>query len=64
MKINATNIYFLNPTWDTTREDSVQFDTQDDKDLAELWFSFCQDEGIITEVCKGTADYDTGIMIE
>ncbi len=59
---NSTNIYFINPLSPANGEDSTQFDTQDDKELAELWFQFCKDEGIITEVYKGIADYETGEM--
>lgn len=49
----GTNIGFNNPTWNKgVIEDEVQFDVRPDelRDLAELWFEFCKDEGIITYV--------------
>ena len=61
MIIPVTNIYFNNPdTMDG--EDVTQFDTQDEKDLAALWWEFCKDEGLIS-ISKGMADYDTGVMV-
>lgn len=45
-KMKGTNIYFVNP--DGNNEDETQFDTVNKKELAELWFEFCIDEGIIT----------------
>ena len=42
----GTNIGFMNDSY----EDETQFDTTDKKELAELWFQFCKDEGNITHV--------------
>lgn len=50
----ATNIYFTN--LETLEEDSTQFDTTDRKELAELWWDFCIENGIIT----GTEEEDIG----
>ena len=38
--IPVTNIYFTN---DKGYEDETQFDTQDESELAELWWSFCKE---------------------
>lgn len=46
--IKGTNIGFMNP--DTQKEDETQFDTTDEKELAQLWWDFCKDEQIITYV--------------
>lgn len=59
--IGVTNIGFFNP--DTNREDETQFDTQDEKELALLWWEFCKDEGLI-DLEFGIADYDSGEIIE
>lgn len=59
MDIPVTNIEFINEDGDL---DETQFDTQDEKELAELWWSFCKEDNIIISVNKGMADYETGIM--
>ena len=58
MNIPVTNIQFTNISG---MEDETQFDTQDEHELAELWWEFCKEEGLI-EVIKGMADYETGDM--
>ena len=40
-----TNIVFFNPN--TGYGDETQFDTDDEKELAELWWYFCKENGLI-----------------
>lgn len=58
--IEVTNIQFVDHEG---RDDETQFDTQDEKELAELWWDFCKENDLVT-VTKGKADYETGVMIE
>ena len=58
MNIPVTNITFINRHG---RYDETQFDTQDEHELAELWWNFCNEEALI-DVVKGIADYETGEM--
>ena len=58
MNIPVTNISFVNAYG---REDETQFDTQDEEMLAQLWWMFCREEGLI-DVEKGMADYENGEM--
>lgn len=46
--MKGTNIGFKND--DLPFDDVVQFDTTNRTELAELWFDFCKEEGIITYV--------------
>ena len=39
-KVKATNIGFMN--------DETQFDTTDEKELAQLWWQFCKENKIVT----------------
>ena len=57
----VTNIGFTNLV--TLEEDETQFDTQDEKELALLWWEFCKDEGLIS-LEFGIADYNSGDIIE
>lgn len=60
MKTNeVTNILFTNLDG---YKDETQFDTQDEHELAELWWQFCQDEGLIG-IEQGIADYETGVLL-
>lgn len=59
MKIPVTNIYFINP--DDGMDDATQFDTQDEKELAQLWWEFCKENKII-DCYMGYADYKNGVM--
>ena len=58
MDIPVTNIQFTNADG---MDDETQFDTQDEKELAELWWEFCKENKLIA-VEKGMADYETGEM--
>ena len=58
MNIPVTNISFVNAYG---RDEETQFDTQDEKELAQLWWEFCREEGLI-EIEKGIADYESGVM--
>jgi len=57
--IPVTNIEFINEDGNL---DETQFDTQDEKELAELWWDFCKENNIIIEVNKGIADYESGVI--
>ena len=59
-KIPVTNIYFVNP--DDGMDDATQFDTQDEKELAQLWWEFCLENNFIS-FYKGFADWETGVLI-
>ena len=59
--IGVTNIQFFNP--DNGFTDETQFDTQDEKDLAELWWEFCKENGFIA-IEQGIADYNSGDIVE
>lgn len=59
--IGVTNIEFLNP--DNGYTDETQFDTQDEKELADLWWKFCKENGFIRIGYK-IADYNSGDIIE
>lgn len=58
--IGVTNIEFLNP--DNGYTDETQYDTQDEKELAELWWEFCKEKGFI-RIGYAIADYKTGEII-
>lgn len=57
----STNIYYMNPEGELG---CVQFDSHDEKELAELWWEYCKDEGIIQSLTKGITEWVTGTMIE
>ena len=57
--MSVTNIEFVNEDGNL---DETQFDTQDEKELAELWWDFCKENNIIVSVNKGIADYESGVM--
>ena len=59
--IGVTNIQFFNP--DNGFTDETQFDTQDEKDLAELWWEFCKENAFIA-IEQGIADYNSGDIVE
>lgn len=58
--INVTNIYFSS---ENRFEDSTQFDTQDEGELAALWWDFCKENDLIC-IEKGLADYDSGVLLD
>ena len=43
--IGVANIEFLNP--DNGLTDETQFDTWDERELADLWWEFCKENGLI-----------------
>lgn len=49
-RISVTNIGFLAANG---REDETQFDTQDERQLAELWWMFCLENKLITFLEQG-----------
>lgn len=57
--VEATNIDFIGIDGNGGQ---TQFDTHDEKELAELWWEFCKENDIICTY-KGMADYSTGIMV-
>ena len=58
--INVTNVYF---TSENGVEDSTQFDTQDEGELAALWWDFCKENDLIS-LEKGQADYKSGVLLD
>ena len=58
--VGVTNISFT--SLDTLEEEETQFDTQDETELALLWWEFCKENGMIA-LEKCIADYDIGELI-
>lgn len=57
--IDSTNIEYY-------EEDGiyeVQFDTHDEKELAQLFWDYLKENDLIN-VTKGKTDYETGVMVE
>ena len=57
--INSTNIEYYSPD---NRWETVQFDTHDEHELAELFLEFLKENNFIS-IEKGKSDYETGVMI-
>ena len=57
--INSTNIEYYEE--DGIHE--VQFDTHDEKELAELFWDYLKENDIIN-VTKGKTEYESGVMVE
>lgn len=57
--IDVTNIYYT----EDGSESSTQFDTQDEGELATLWWEFCKENDLIS-IEKGRADYNSGVLLE
>ena len=57
--IDSTNIEYCEE--DGIHE--VQFDTHDEKELAQLFWDYLKENDLIN-VTKGKTDYETGVMME
>lgn len=58
--VNSTNIEFWR---EDGVADEVQFDTHDERELAELFWEFLKENGFIN-VVKGKTEWESGIMVE
>lgn len=52
--MDVTRIGFYN----NGREDETEFDTIDEQEIAELWYEFCKEEGIIAYVEQEDDGYE------
>lgn len=58
--INSTNIEYWIAGDDM---EEVQFDTHDEKELAQLFWDYLKENDLIN-VTKGKTEYETGVMVE
>ena len=58
VKTKVTDISFYNDIDNLHFNDETEFDTWDEKELAELWWDFCKENNLITIIKKEIEEED------